>query len=113
MERIQLAKGAIRSGIEVLLDAAGITVVEVDAIILAGAFGSFIDPVSAIRIGMLPRVDPMRIEQAGNAAGVGAKEVLISRAQREAVEALARSIHYLELTVYPRYSRFFAYGMRF
>jgi uncharacterized 2Fe-2S/4Fe-4S cluster protein (DUF4445 family) len=113
VERIQLAKGAIRSGIEVLLDAAGITAAEIDAIILAGAFGSFIDPVSAIRIGMLPRVDPMRIEQVGNAAGVGAKEVLISRAQREAAEALARSIEYLELTVYPRYSRFFAYGMRF
>ncbi len=113
VERIQLAKGAIRSGIEVLMDAEGITAAEIDAIILAGAFGSFIDPVSAIRIGMLPRVDPMRIEQVGNAAGVGAKEVLISRAQREAAEALARSIHYLELTVYPRYSRFFAYGTRF
>jgi uncharacterized 2Fe-2S/4Fe-4S cluster protein (DUF4445 family) len=113
VERIQLAKGAIRSGIEVLIDAAGITAADIDAILLAGAFGSFIDPLSAIRIGMLPRVDPMRIEQVGNAAGVGAKEVLISWAQREAAEALARSIHYLELTVYPRYSRFFAYGMRF
>jgi uncharacterized 2Fe-2S/4Fe-4S cluster protein (DUF4445 family) len=113
VERIQLAKGAIRSGIEVLLDAAGIGAAEIDTVLLAGAFGSFIDPVSAIRIGMLPRVDPMRIEQVGNAAGVGAKEVLISRTQRQAAEALARSIQYLELTVYPRYSRFFAYGMRF
>ena len=89
------------------------TAAEIDAIILAGAFGSFIDPVSAIRIGRLPRVDPMCIEQVGNAAGVVAKEVLISRAQREAAEALARSIQVLELTVYPRYSHFFAHGMRF
>lgn len=113
VERIQLAKGAIRSGIEVLMDAAGVDAPEIDGIILAGAFGTFIDPLSAVRIGMLPAVDVERIVQVGNAAGIGAKEVLVSDEQRRAAESLATSIQYLELTVYPRYSRFFAHALRF
>jgi uncharacterized 2Fe-2S/4Fe-4S cluster protein (DUF4445 family) len=113
VERIQLAKGAIRSGIEVLMDAADIRAEAIDGVMLAGAFGTFIDPLSAIRIGMLPRLDPARIAQVGNAAGIGAKEILISVEQRMAAERLARRIEYLELTVYPRYSRFFAHALRF
>jgi uncharacterized 2Fe-2S/4Fe-4S cluster protein (DUF4445 family) len=113
VERIQLAKGAIRSGIEVLLDAAHLTAADLDQIILAGAFGTYIDPLSALQIGMLPRVAPDRIVQVGNAAGVGAKQMLISIAKRKEAEALARQINYIELTVYPMYSRFFAHAMRF
>jgi uncharacterized 2Fe-2S/4Fe-4S cluster protein (DUF4445 family) len=113
VERIQLAKGAIRSGIEVLMDAAGIRAEAIDGVILAGAFGTFIDPLSATRIGMLPAVDPVRIVQVGNAAGIGAKEMLVSAEQRSAAESLAARIEYLELTVYPRYSHFFAHALRF
>jgi uncharacterized 2Fe-2S/4Fe-4S cluster protein (DUF4445 family) len=55
---------------------------------------------------MLPAVDPARIVHVGNAAGNGAKEILVSAEQRLAAESLAARIEYLELTVYPRYSRF-------
>jgi len=113
VERIQLAKGAIRSGIDVLMDASGITPEQVDSVVLAGAFGTYIDPLSALQIGMFPPFDPECIVQVGNAAGVGAKEMLVSTAQRRAAEELAAQISYLELTVYPRYSRFFAYALRF
>ena len=113
VQRIQLAKGAIRSGIEVLMHAAGIASREIDGVILAGAFGTFIDPLSAIQIGMLPPMDPDRIVQIGNAAGIGAKEVLISTGRRQTAEEIARRIQYLELTVYPRYSRFFAHALWF
>jgi uncharacterized 2Fe-2S/4Fe-4S cluster protein (DUF4445 family) len=113
VERIQLAKGAIRSGIEVLMHAASITPSEVDEVILAGAFGTTIDPLSAVQIGMLPPIDPDRIVQVGNAAGIGAKEMLISSEQRLRAERIAAGIKYLELTVYPRYSRFFAHALRF
>jgi uncharacterized 2Fe-2S/4Fe-4S cluster protein (DUF4445 family) len=113
VERIQLAKGAIRSGIEVLMDAAGIQAEAIDGVILAGAFGTFIDPLSAIQIGMLPAVDPTKIAQVGNAAGIGAKEMLVSAEQRSTAERLAARIEYLELTVYPRYSHFFAHALRF
>ena len=113
VERIQMAKGAIRSGIEVLLDAADVTSSDLDGVILAGAFGTFIDPLSAIEIGMLPPVPPERIAQIGNAAGAGAKEILISTERRRKAEEVARQIEYLELTVYPNYSRFFARALRF
>jgi uncharacterized 2Fe-2S/4Fe-4S cluster protein (DUF4445 family) len=111
VERIQLAKGAIRSGVEVLLDAAHITAAEIDQIILAGAFGTYIDPLSALQIGMFPKIAPERITQVGNAAGVGAKQMLISTAKRKEAEELARQIDYIELTVYPSYSRFFAHAL--
>jgi uncharacterized 2Fe-2S/4Fe-4S cluster protein (DUF4445 family) len=113
VQRIQLAKGAIRSGIEVLLDAAGLEAPALDRVILAGAFGTYIDPLSAMEIGMLPTLEPERIVQVGNAAGVGAKETLISTALRREAERIARTVEYLELTVYPRYSRFFAHALRF
>ncbi len=113
VERIQLAKGAIRSGVEVLLDASHITSDQVDRVILAGAFGTYIDPLSALQIGMFPHIMPDRIAQVGNAAGVGAKQMLISVSQRQAAEQLARRIEYLELTVYPNYARFFAHALRF
>ncbi|MGD8969176.1 MAG: ASKHA domain-containing protein [Anaerolineae bacterium] len=113
VERIQLAKGAVRSGIEVLMDAAGIAAADVDGVILAGAFGTFVDPLSAMEIGMLPPVAPERIVQVGNAAGVGAKEMLVSSARRRQAEEIAARLRYLELTVYPRYSRFFAHALRF
>jgi uncharacterized 2Fe-2S/4Fe-4S cluster protein (DUF4445 family) len=113
VQRIQLAKGAIRSGIEVLMDTEGITAQEIDGVILAGAFGTFIDPLSAIQIGMLPTIDPDCIVQVGNAAGIGAKEMLISADQRQKAEDIATQVQYLELTVYPRYSRFFAHALRF
>jgi len=113
VERIQMAKGAIRSGIEVLLDAANVTAADLDGIILAGAFGTFIDPLSAIEIGMLPPVPSERITQVGNAAGAGAKEILVSTERRREAEEVARRIDYLELTVYPNYSRFFARALRF
>lgn len=113
VERIQLAKGAIRSGVEVLLDASHITSDQIDRVILAGAFGTYIDPLSALQIGMFPPITPDRIVQVGNAAGVGAKQMLISMSQRQAAEQLARRIEYLELTVYPNYPRFFAHALRF
>jgi uncharacterized 2Fe-2S/4Fe-4S cluster protein (DUF4445 family) len=95
------------------MDAAGIAAADVDGVILAGAFGTFVDPLSAMEIGMLPPVAPERIVQVGNAAGVGAKEMLVSSARRRQAEEIAARLRYLELTVYPRYSRFFAHALRF
>jgi uncharacterized 2Fe-2S/4Fe-4S cluster protein (DUF4445 family) len=110
---IQLAKGAMRTGIEILLENAGIDFRELDGIIIAGAFGSYIDPRNVVNIGMFPMVSLDRISQVGNAAGVGAKMVLISRAQRKKAEEIAEKTDYLELTVYPGFSDHFIAGMQF
>jgi len=110
---IQLAKGAMRTGIEILLENAGIDFTGLDGIIIAGAFGSYIDPRNVVNIGMFPRVSLDRISQVGNAAGVGAKMILISAAQRKKAEEIAEKTDYLELTVYPGFSDHFIAGMQF
>ncbi len=114
INEIQLAKGAIRTGIEVLLERASLKAEEIEDWIIAGAFGTFLDIPSAIHIGMFPQnlaVD--RFHQVGNAAGVGAKQMLISRAKREAAEKLIDDIEYIELTIYPKFEELFLNSMVF
>jgi len=80
-------------------------------VIIAGAFGSYIDVANAIAIGLLPGLPLERIRQVGNAAGMGAKLVLVSRTQREAGLALASRISYLELAAHPLFSTTFGQAM--
>lgn len=110
---IQLAKGAMRAGIEVLLDDAGLDFKQIDKIIIAGAFGSYIDPKNVINIGMFPNVSLKKIIQVGNAAGVGSKRVLISARERKKAERLAKKIKYLEVTVHPQFQDHFANSLKF
>ncbi len=110
---IQLAKGAMRTGIDILMDNAGITFDKIDKIIIAGAFGSYIDPKNVINIGMFPSFPINKIYQVGNAAGVGSKRVLISKKQRINAEKLAKKVDYLELTTHPKFSDFFVNSMQF
>ncbi|MBM3702845.1 MAG: DUF4445 domain-containing protein [Actinobacteria bacterium] len=110
---IQLAKGAIRAGIEVLLEHADISFKDIDRIIIAGAFGSYIDPKNVINIGMFPNIPLRKIRQVGNAAGVGAKMILISKKQRVNAEKIAKKIRYLELTVFPGFNNHFINSMQF
>ncbi|MFA5015242.1 MAG: ASKHA domain-containing protein [Actinomycetota bacterium] len=110
---IQLAKGAIRAGIEILLEHSGINVREIDGTIIAGAFGSYIDPKNVIDIGMFPGIPLKKIRQVGNAAGVGARMILISKEQRIDAERIAKKINYLELVSYPGFDDHFINGMQF
>jgi len=111
IRELQLAKGAIRCGIETLLQDAGITAGDLDKVIIAGAFGTYIDVESAIIIGLLPEVPLERVSQVGNAAGTGARLALISRAFRLQGRDLAQRVRYLELARTPRFMRNFAEGM--
>jgi uncharacterized 2Fe-2S/4Fe-4S cluster protein (DUF4445 family) len=113
VHEIQLAKSAIRTGINVLLQTAGITAEDVDRWIIAGAFGTFLDLASAIRIGMFPDVPLEKYHQVGNAAGAGAKMMLLSKKQREAALRLAGKVSYIELTIYPGFSDSFIQAMYF
>jgi uncharacterized 2Fe-2S/4Fe-4S cluster protein (DUF4445 family) len=98
IHEIQLAKGAIRAGLEVLIDAAGLTFDDLDSFIVAGAFGTYLDLRSAVRVGMFPPLPLERFQQVGNAAGVGAKQMLVSTEERRQAEELARRLGYVELT---------------
>jgi uncharacterized 2Fe-2S/4Fe-4S cluster protein (DUF4445 family) len=107
VNEIQLAKGAIRTGTEILLHDAGITNNEIDLFIVAGAFGTYLDLESAIRTGMFPDLPRGRFTQVGNAAGAGARRMLVSPEQRRLAERLARQIDYVELTTHPKFTETF------
>lgn len=111
---VQLAKGAIRAGIDILLENRGISAAEITKVVIAGAFGYYIDPSSALSIGMFPDLPLDRFVQVGNAAGVGAKMMLLSRRLRKkAVDVARNNIDYLELMTYPGFSRKFADALKF
>jgi uncharacterized 2Fe-2S/4Fe-4S cluster protein (DUF4445 family) len=97
VRELQLAKAAIRLGVRALVEAAGLTEEAIDQVILAGAFGTYIDVESAIEIGMLPALPPDRFRQVGNAAGTGARLALISRSQRALAQKIALRDGYIEL----------------
>jgi len=111
VREIQLAKGAMRTGIQALLETYGRSEDEIDRIIIAGAFGSYIDVSSAIAIGMLPALPLNRFRQVGNAAGTGARLALISSSKRALAQDIARRVHYIELASVPGFQRIFAESM--
>jgi uncharacterized 2Fe-2S/4Fe-4S cluster protein (DUF4445 family) len=111
IRELQLAKGAIRCGIDTLLQDAGLVAADLERVIIAGAFGTYIDVESAITIGMLPSLPLERFSQVGNAAGTGARLALISRAMRQQARKLAGRVRYLELARAPGFMHNFAVSM--
>jgi uncharacterized 2Fe-2S/4Fe-4S cluster protein (DUF4445 family) len=104
INEIQLAKAAIRAGLEILLDTAGVAADDIQAFIVAGAFGTYIDIPNAIQVSMFPDIPTDRYQQVGNAAGVGARQMLISRARRDQAMELIRAVEYIELTTDTHFS---------
>ena len=111
IRELQLAKAAIRTGINALLKSAGLAAPDVKRVIIAGTFGNYIDIRSAIRIGMLPDLPPGRFSQVGNAAGAGACRALISVSQRKMAEEIGRRARYLELAERPDFMQKFVAAM--
>jgi len=107
VRELQLAKAAIRTGVQVLLETKGCSEEEIKRVIIAGAFGSYIDLTSAITIGMLPSIPLDRFRQVGNAAGTGAKLALVSCSKRSEAQAIASQVHYIELAIVPNFMKTF------
>ena len=108
VRELQLAKAAIRLGIQALVAAEGIAEDHIEQVVIAGAFGTFINVESAITIGMLPALPLERFKQVGNAAGTGARLALISQSQRAKAEQIAEQDGYIELAAVPNFNRKFA-----
>ena len=107
IRELQLAKAAIRTGIQLLLEANGLTEKQIKQIVVAGAFGSYIDLSSAVTAGLVPPLPLNCFRQVGNAAGVGAKMALISLARRKEAQDIVSRIHYVELAGNPDFQRTF------
>ena len=98
IRELQFAKAAIATGWMLLLEEQGLTDADVAQVLLAGSFGSYLSPASAVRIGLVPDVALLRIVSAGNVAGEGAKMALLSLRERAAAQALLEEVHYVELS---------------
>jgi uncharacterized 2Fe-2S/4Fe-4S cluster protein (DUF4445 family) len=107
IRELQLAKAAIRTGIQMLLETSGCSENEIKQVVIAGAFGTYIDAASAVEIGMLPALPLERFRQVGNAAGAGARLALISLSQRAEAQAIASKVNYLELATAPDFEKTF------
>jgi len=94
VRNIQLAKAALYAGARLLMDRLGVEVPE--RVVLAGAFGSYIDPKHAMILGMIPDCPLDRVQAAGNAAGTGARIALLNRAARAEIEDLVRRVEKVE-----------------
>ena len=108
---IQLAKAALYAGARLLMDHLGVDAV--DEIRLAGAFGSQIDVVHAMVLGLIPDCDLERVASAGNAAGTGALIALLSAAARREIEGLVRQVEKIETAVEPRFQEHFVAALAF
>ncbi len=113
IREIQLAKGAIATGIEVLLANAGLQLDDLDALYVAGAFGQYIRVDMALEIGLLPRISPDRIHFIGNAAYTGAEMALLSQTQRRLAEQIPDQIRYVEISADPEFQMRYAEQMFF
>ena len=98
IRELQMAKGAIYTGINMLLREMGISFSELNKILLAGSFGNYVDPLNAIKIGLLPPVLPGKVVSVGNAAGSGAILALTSKKARSRFTALKNRVRYVELS---------------
>ena len=113
IRQVQLACAAIKSGIRLLLKANGLSVAKLDGMIVAGAFGSYLNTRNSLRLGLLPRMDEDRILFIGNSSLAGARLLLIAREARREVEALVRKIRYFSLASDPDFQDQFIRALEF
>lgn len=104
IRELQFAKAAIATGWTLLLEELGLDAGDVQQVLLAGSFGSYLSPGAAVRIGLVPKMPVLRIVSAGNVAGEGAKMVLLSARERTGAEALLEEVRYVELSDRPDFN---------
>ena len=108
---LQLAKAALLAGARCMMQEAGLE--RIEQVILAGAFGNYLDPADACALGLFPPVDPSRVRGVGNAAGAGALMALCSRRHRLRAAQLCQKMNYLELSGHPEFQYNFVESLEF
>lgn len=113
IREVQMAKGAIAAGIDLMAAHLGIEIQQIQQVLLAGAFGSYIRPESACRIGLLPPVLLEKVRAVGNAAGSGSRRLACSRAELDRAQRIVDQAEFLELASIPGFQKSFAKNMEF
>ena len=113
IRELQLAKAAIAAGIQILCQRKGIRPADIQRVLIAGAFGNYLDPASACAIGMLPPELAGKITSVGNAAGEGARMAALNRGQFERSKVLAEKAEFVELALDPDFQDVYVDEMEF
>jgi uncharacterized 2Fe-2S/4Fe-4S cluster protein (DUF4445 family) len=113
IRELQLASAAIHAGINILLKLRGLKPCDLDAVLLAGAFGNFIRRNHALRIGMLPPVPCDRIRFVGNTSSLGAKKILLSAEEEAYAARVAAKTQHIDLSSAPDFQDEFGEAMLF
>jgi len=113
VREIQLAKAAVLTGAMILMREARVGMEEIGKIYLAGAFGTYVKPESAVAVGMIPPFTLDYINSVGNAAGTGARQALISLEARVKADKLARKVHYIEFHIFPDFQEWYLKALSF
>ncbi|QIX28523.1 DUF4445 domain-containing protein [Nocardioides sp. JQ2195] len=113
VRELQFAKAAISTGWSLLLDELGLEHRDVQQVLLAGSFGSYLSPAAAVRIGLVPPLPLLRIVSAGNVAGEGAKMALLSLPERAGAQTLVEEVTYVELSDRPDFNERFVEQLGF
>ncbi len=113
VRELQFAKASIATGWSILLGELGVDVGEISQVLLAGSFGAYLTPLSAIRIGLVPRIALPRIVSAGNVAGEGAKIAALSVRERAEAYSILREVEYVELSGRPDFNDMFVDQLAF
>lgn len=113
IRQLQMAKGAMSAAIKILMNKYGINVDEIEEVLLAGAFGNYMNPHSACVIGLIPKELESKIKMVGNAAGSGSKLSLLSKSEYKRAESIGEFVEFVELATYPTFSSIFSKSMYF
>ncbi|MHC1567964.1 MAG: ASKHA domain-containing protein [Candidatus Syntropharchaeia archaeon] len=113
IRELQKAKAAMFAGAYLLMKEMGQTVETIDKLIIAGAFGNYIDPMSARTMGMFPEFPLDKIEGIGNAAGTGVRKALVSREERKRAEKYSEWVRFIEAAIHPEYMKVYPEAMYF
>ena len=113
VRQLQLIKGSIYAGLDILLRHLGITLDDLERVNIAGAFGNFLRKDTAQAIGLVPNIDPEKVQFIGNAAGVGARMALVDAAARERANLISENCEYVELAGHPEYQDAFVAAIPF
>ncbi len=113
VREIQLAVAAVKTGIRTICEKHRIKKEDLDKVCIAGAFGNYLNTKNALRIGLLPDIDPRKIVYVGNSSLAGARALLLSRPSRKKTESLLKKVHFISLASDPRFQEFFVDSLNF
>ena len=113
VREVQLAVAAVKTGVRMICEKHRLKKEDLDHVFIAGAFGNYLNTKNAMRIGLLPDIDPRKIIYIGNSSLAGARAMMLSQHARKKTESLIKKVHYISLATDPRFQECFVDSINF